>query len=125
MSINLSSLINSGGGSSNTTTAAEFHALRRTADGMLIYTLEDASSIQNISVNIQQQAGTFYSTDDYVQALPTGRPRNNLDGLGDLNSSNDKYQQYKLETKKIRYYINDDGNMVARLNANYTYTGPK
>ena len=45
--------------------------------------------------------------------------------IGDLNDPNDKYQQYRFEDKKVRYFIDDSGYMVARLNANYSYTGPK
>jgi len=124
MAINLSNLI--GGGSSSSTSIYDFHALRRTADGMLIYTLEDTTSNLVIDVFNEPVENTFASlNDDYVEALPSGRDRNNINGMGDLNIANDKYQQYRFENKKVRYFIDDDGYMVARLNANYSYTGPK
>ena len=124
MSINLSNLISTSGSSS--TNIYDFHALRRTADGMLIYTLEDTTSNLTIDFFNEPVANIFASiNDDYVEAYPAGRPRNNINGLGDLNIANDKYQQYRFENKKVRYFIDDDGYMVARLNNNYSYTGPK
>jgi hypothetical protein len=133
MAINLSNLIGTGGGGSSSS-VFDFHALSKTADGMLVYTLEDASSNTNIQVFNSPIKNSFYSLDDYVESLPPGRPKNNIsssgginnvDNVGDLNDSNDKYQQYRFETRKVRYFIDDEGYLVARLNNNYTYTGPK
>lgn len=125
MAINLSNLIGSGG-SGSSTSLYEFHALKRTADGMLVYTLEDTNSNLSIDVFNEPVENVFASlNDDYVEPIPAGRPRNNINGLGDLNIANDKYQQYRFENKKVRYFIDDDGYMVARLNNNYSYTGPK
>jgi len=125
MAINLSNLIGAGG-SGSSTSIYDFHGLRRTADGMLIYTLEDTVSNSVIDVFNEPQDGVFASlNEDYVEALPSGRQKNNISGMGDLNSANDKYQQYRFENKKVRYFIDDAGYMVARLNANYSYTGPK
>lgn len=134
MAINLSNLIGGGGGSSSSSNIFDFHAFQRTADGMLIYTLEDASSNASIQVFNEPVYNSFYSLDDYVDALPIGRDKNyiqsqspygSVDNVGDLNDANDKYQQYRFETRKVRYFIDDDGYLVARLNNNYTYTGPK
>lgn len=124
MSINLSSLINAG--SSSAANIYDFHALKRTADGMLVYTLEDTLSAGVIDVRNEPVDNLFATlNEDYVEAVPVGRDKNNINGLGDLNNANDKYQQYRFENKKVRYFIDDDGYMVARLNANYTYSGPK
>jgi hypothetical protein len=126
MAINLSNLIGGGSGSSTGTVIGEFHALSRTADGMLVYTLLDASATSDvINVKTSQAAGQFNNiTDDYVAAIPSGRAKQNLNGVGDLNYANDKYQQYRYDTRKVRYFISN-GNMYARLNGNYSYTGPK
>lgn len=133
MAINLSNLIGGGGGGSSSN-VFDFHAFSRTADGMLVYTLEDASSNASIQVFNSPVSNNFYSLDDYVDALPSGRPKNYIssttpigvvDNVGDLNDANDKYQQYRFETRKVRYFIDDEGYLVARLNNNYTYTGPK
>ena len=126
MAINLSNLVGGGGGSGSQFDLLEFHAFRRTSDGMLIYTLEDTTSNITISVKNECIDGEFAALDeDYVLPLPLGRERNNIGGLGDLNDANDKYQQYKFLDKKIRYFIDEDGYIVARLNNNFTYTGPK
>ncbi len=124
MAINLSNLITTGSGSG--TNIYDFHGLKRTSDGMLVYTLEDTLSNSVIDVFNEPVEGVFASLDeDYTTALPAGRDRNNINGMGDLNDPNDKYQQYRFEDKKVRYFIDDSGYMVARLNANYSYTGPK
>ena len=124
MPINLSNLISTGSGSG--TNIFDFHGLRRTSDGMLVYTLEDTLSNTVINVFNQPTNNVFASlNEDYTTALPAGRAKNNINGMGDLNSANDKYQQYRFENKKVRYFIDDDGYMVARLNANFSYSGPK
>jgi hypothetical protein len=124
MAINLSNLITTGSGSG--TNIYDFHGLKRTSDGMLVYTLEDTLSNSVIDVFNEPVEGVFAPlNEDYVEALPANRERNHINGMGDLNSANDKYQQYRFENKKVRYFIDDSGYMVARLNANYSYTGPK
>jgi rRNA maturation protein Nop10 len=124
MAINLSNLITTGSGSG--TNVYEFHALKRSSDGMLIYTLEDTVSNTVINVFNEPVNGVFAPfNEDYTDSLPANRQRNNINDMGDLNSANDKYQQYRFENKKVRYFIDDDGYIVARLNANYSYTGPK
>lgn len=124
MAINLSNLITTGSGSG--TNIYDFHGLKRNSDGMLVYTLEDTLSNSVIDVFNEPVEGVFASlNEDYTTALPAGRDRNNINGMGDLNDANDKYQQYRFEDKKVRYFIDDSGYMVARLNANYSYTGPK
>jgi hypothetical protein len=124
MAINLSNLITTGSGSG--TNIYDFHGLKRTSDGMLVYTLEDTLSNSVIDVFNEPVEGVFAPlNEDYVEALPANRERNYINGMGDLNSANDKYQQYRFENKKVRYFIDDSGYMVARLNANYSYTGPK
>ena len=43
------------------------------------------------------------------------------------NHPQDKYQQYRFDSRKISYFIDDDGYFVIRFNENYDYTteGPK
>lgn len=123
MAIFLSNSFGSSSGSGQP--AYEFHGLRRTADGMLVYTLEDLNSSAVIDTRTGPIPGNFSPfEEEYVEALPAGRPKN---PNGDLNYPEDKYQQYKLIDKKVRYFIDDDGYLVARLNANYNYAviGPK
>lgn len=123
MSFNLSSLASNS--QTNTLGSLEFHGIRRDADGLLTYTLEDISSVNTINVKTQPAPDVYPVFDgDYTQALPVGRAKN---PNGDLNDPNDKYQQYKITAQKIRYYIDSNGYFVARLNNNYSYNtiGPK
>jgi len=44
-----------------------------------------------------------------------------------LNNPHDKYQQYRFDSRKVMYFIDSDGYLVARFNENYDHTteGPK
>jgi|TARA_B100002019_G_scaffold26445_1_gene20428 hypothetical protein len=98
------------------------HALQRDDDGMLRYT-----RIRSIDDEI----GDFYRLDgtpyldiatgvyDYVEETTESKSYK--------NHPQDKYQQYRFDSRKISYFIDDDGYFVIRFNENYDYTteGPK
>tara|TARA_B100001939_G_scaffold343775_1_gene357049 strand:+ start:3891 stop:4283 length:393 start_codon:yes stop_codon:yes gene_type:complete len=98
------------------------HALERDDDGMLRYT-----RIRSIDDEI----GDFYRLDgtpyldiatgvyDYVEETTESKSYK--------NHPQDKYQQYRFDSRKISYFIDDDGYFVIRFNENYDYTteGPK
>ena len=98
------------------------HALQRDDDGMLRYT-----RIRSIDDEI----GDFYRLDgtpyldiatgvyDYVEETTESKEY--------TNHPQDKYQQYRFDSRKISYYIDDDGYFVIRFNENYDYSteGPK
>lgn len=117
-----------GGGTSvssnNYTLGNDFsiHALRRDADGMLRYT-----KIRSID----DETGDFYRLDgssyldiatgayDYVEETTEEKSYS--------NNPQDKYQQYRFDSRKISYFVDDDGYFVIRFNENYDYSteGPK
>ena len=43
------------------------------------------------------------------------------------NDPDDKYQQFRFDFRRLTYFIDDDGYLVARLNKDYDHTtnGPK
>ena len=98
------------------------HALQRDDDGMLRYT-----RIRSIDDEI----GDFYRLDgtpyldiatgvyDYVEETTESKSYK--------NHPQDKYQQYRFDSRKISYFIDDDGYFVIRFNENYDYSteGPK
>lgn len=119
---------NSGGGgtsfsSNNYTLGSDFtiHALKRDEDGMLVYT--KIRSIDN-------EVGDFYRLDGtpYLD-IATG----NIDYVEETteeksltNHPQDKYQQYRFDSRKVNYFIDNDGYFVIRFNENYDYSvGPK
>lgn len=117
-----------GGGTSlssnNYTLGNDFsiHALRRDDDGMLRYT-----KIRSID----DETGDFFRLDgssyldiatgayDYVEETTEEKSYS--------NNPQDKYQQYRFDSRKISYFIDDDGYFVIRFNENYDFTteGPK
>ena len=117
-----------GGGTSlssnNYTLGNDFsiHALRRDDDGMLRYT-----KIRSID----DETGDFFRLDgssyldiatgayDYVEETTEEKSYS--------NNPQDKYQQYRFDSRKISYFIDDDGYFVIRFNENYDYSteGPK
>jgi hypothetical protein len=117
-----------GGGTSlssnNYTLGNDFsiHALRRDDDGMLRYT-----KIRSID----DETGDFFRLDgssyldiatgayDYVEETTEEKSYS--------NNPQDKYQQYRFDSRKISYFVDDDGYFVIRFNENYDYSteGPK
>ena len=96
------------------------HALRRDADGMLWYTV--ARSTEDAVFDFHRTDGGEY--EDFLQ----GAEYVTTSGAKTLtNDPDDKYQQFRFDFRRITYFIDDDGYLVARLNKAYDHTtnGPK
>lgn len=124
MAINLSGITSRGGGGGGSV-SWDFHAVRRDADGMLIYTKvtgSDNDVIDLVLTTKRDQNGEtiFRSLDDF-----TIDPLTNLEVSRDPDI--DPYYQYKFDSRSLSYYIDDDGYLVARMGQNYDYAnnGPK
>jgi|TARA_A100001388_G_scaffold252693_1_gene215330 hypothetical protein len=98
------------------------HALRRDEDGMLRYT--KIRSIDDEVIDFHRLDGTPYldiatGLYDYVEETTEDKSY--------VNDPQDKYQQYRFDSRKITYFIDDDGYFVIRFNEAYDYTteGPK
>ena len=98
------------------------HALRRDKDGMLYYTV--ARSTEDAVFDFHRTDGEEY-TDflqgvEYVDATPN-TPKTYS------NDVDDKYQQFRFDFRRLTYFIDDDGYLVARLNKSYDHNsqGPK
>lgn len=120
MAILLSSLAQRGSGGQT-----DFHAIRRDADGMLIYTKvtpKDADSIDLVTQTKLDANGNpiFRTLDDFTLDLVSGQPV-----VSDPDI--DPYYQYKFDSRDLSYFIDEDGQMVARMGRIYNYStnGPK
>ena len=98
------------------------HALRRDKDGMLYYTV--ARSTEDAVFDFHRTDGEEY-TDflqgaEYIDATPN-TPREYS------NDVDDKYQQFRFDFRRLTYFIDNDGYLVARLNKSYDHNsqGPK
>ena len=98
------------------------HALRRDKDGMLHYTV--ARSTEDEVFDFHRTDGEEYT--DFLQGVEyvdatQGAPRQYT------NDVDDKYQQFRFDFRRLTYFIDDDGYLVARLNKSYDHNsqGPK
>ena len=98
------------------------HALRRDKDGMLRYTV--ARSTEDEVFDFHRTDGEEYTDflqgTEYIDATP-GVPREYS------NDPDDKYQQFRFDFRRLTYFIDSDGYLVARLNKSYDHVtqGPK
>ena len=96
------------------------HALRRDGSGMLRYTKQKTNDpgIVDVSHRLDgSQLPGFLEGIDYVDETTENKEY--------LNHSADKYQQYRFDFRKLSYYIDNDGYLVAQF-GDYDYSvGPK
>ena len=98
------------------------HALRRDKDGMLYYTV--ARSTEDAVFDFHRTNGEeypdFLQGEEYLDATPNVAKQYS-------NDPDDKYQQFRFDFRRLTYFIDDDGYLVARLNKSYDHNsqGPK
>lgn len=94
-----------------------FYALRRGADGSLYCVrsdqLRDSDSIQ---VNDPGEDTDNYEGFEVGIDFFEGRDVHHNKPYANL-----RYEQYRWDDRAIFYYIDDDGQLVARVNNGYTY----
>ncbi|AOV59079.1 hypothetical protein BOW87_gp162 [Synechococcus phage S-CAM3] len=99
------------------------HALDRDEKGMLKYTKIRSINPTEIA-DFTRKDGTPYldiatGLYDYVEETTEEKSL--------YNSSQDRYQQFRFDARKLSYFIDDEGYFVLRFNEDYDYTtnGPK
>lgn len=98
------------------------HALRRDKDGMLYYTI--ARSTEDEVFDFHRTDGEEYT--DFLQGTEYVDATSNV-AKQYSNDADDKYQQFRFDFRRLTYFIDDDGYLVARLNKSYDHNsqGPK
>ena len=96
------------------------HALRRDDDGMLRYTIVKTTDDEVVDIS-HRLDGTpypeFLEGLDYVDETTEEKTYK--------NNQFDKYQQFRFDFRRISYYIDSDGYLVAKF-GDYDYSaGPK
>ena len=95
-----------------------FYGLRKLDDGTVyLATVDQLSQTDQITINIPGEVSENYEGFDFGQDFFEGRDVNHEKVFENL-----KYEQYRWDYQKINYYINDEGNLVARLNQPYNCT---
>ena len=101
----------------NQTNARYFYGLRRTDDSELfIAKVDQLKSNESIIINKEGDPAQNYEDFDEGENFLEGRNVNHEKVYANLN-----YEQYKWDNRNINYYIDDSGNLVARVNEGYTY----
>jgi hypothetical protein len=94
-----------------------FYGLRRTDDGELFLAKVDQTSpTDSVQINAPGNSADNYTNFDAGQDFYEGR-----DVFHNLVFENLNYEQYKWDDRSVYYYINNEGELVVRINQKYTY----
>lgn len=94
-----------------------FYGLRRTDEGELFISKADQlKTTDTITINNPGDPTQNYPSFEQGQDFYEGRDVNH-----DLVYENLNYEQFRWDDRNISYYVNDEGELVARINQNYTY----
>jgi hypothetical protein len=121
MALNLSRSVTTGDKTVSQSNDFVIHGLRRDSTGMLYYTRVGSASSE--VADFHRTDGTqypgFLDGVDYVDETTEEKSY--------VNTTTDKYQQYRFDFRGLNYFIDDDGYLVARINGTYDYNtqGPK
>lgn len=96
------------------------YALRRTDEGELYFArLDQLSSTDSLTIN--NPAGGDYDYTGFEMGVDFFEGR---DVYHELVFANLEYEQYRWDQRSLYYYINDNGELVVRINQLYTYPAP-
>ena len=94
-----------------------FYGLRRTDNGELfIGKIDQMSTTDSITINTPGDPAQNYSNFEEGQDFVEGRDVNHNLVYDNLN-----YEQFRWDARNISYYIDSDGELVARVNHSFTY----
>jgi len=94
-----------------------FYALRRTDNGDVYFArVDQLSRTDSIEINNVGPAETNFTDFEVGVDFFEGR-----DVDHELVFDNLKYEQYRWDDRPIYYYIDDDGQLVMRIDKKYTY----
>tara|TARA_B110000503_G_scaffold66683_1_gene104646 strand:- start:2130 stop:2504 length:375 start_codon:yes stop_codon:yes gene_type:complete len=94
-----------------------FYGLRRTDNGELFIAKADQLKTEDsITINTPGDPTQNYSSFEQGQDFYEGRDVNH-----DLVYENLNYEQFRWDDRNISYYIDAEGELVARINQKYVY----
>jgi hypothetical protein len=94
-----------------------FYGLRRTSEGELfVGKLDQLKNEDSIAVNKPGAPEDSFSNFSEGQDFYEGRDINH-----ELVYNNLSYEQFRWDDRNIFYYVNDEGELVARINQKFTY----
>ena len=94
-----------------------FYGLKRTDQGELWFgKLDQMQPEQSLQVNIPGDPEDNFDNLEEGQNFFEGRDVQHKKVYENLN-----YEQFKWDNRNIMYYVDDEGQLVARINQNYTH----
>ena len=94
-----------------------FYGLRRTDEGELFFgRVDQCKNEDSITINKPGDPTENFPSFSEGQDFYEGRDANHNVVYDNLN-----YEQYRWDDKNIYYYINSEGELVARINQGQTY----
>lgn len=94
-----------------------FYGLRRTDNGELfVGKMDQMSTTDSIMINNPGDPAKNYPSFEEGQDFLEGRDVNH-----DLVYLNLNYEQFRWDGRNISYYVDSDGELVARVNHSFTY----
>lgn len=93
------------------------YALRRTDDGELYFARVDQLG-RNDTIQINDPADGADDFTDFEVGVDFFEGR---DVTHELVFANLNYEQYRWDNRNIYYYLNEEGELVARIGQKYTY----
>jgi hypothetical protein len=96
------------------------YALRRTDEGELFFSrIDQLSKLDSIQINDPADGDDDFTEFEVGVDFFEGR-----DVFHELVFDNLNYEQYRWDNRSIYYYINENGELVARIGQKYTYPAP-
>jgi len=95
-----------------------FYGLRRTDDGELFLgKVDQLKKTDSLTINNPGDPTENYPNFEEGQDFYEGR-----NVFHDLVYENLNYEQFRWDDRNVLYYINDEGELILRINQNHTYT---
>lgn len=94
-----------------------FYGIRRTDQGQLYFVrVNQLDQNDQIEINVPGDAEDNYNDFEVGIDFFEGRNANH-----EIVFDNLKYEQYRWDNRSLLYYVNDNGELVVRINQAYTY----
>jgi hypothetical protein len=95
-----------------------FYALRRTEDGTLFFAkIDQLKDVGSTTINNPGPSSADFTEFEYGVDFFDGR----LEEDHSRPFDNLQWDQYRWDNKNINYYINEQGELVVRINQSYSY----
>jgi hypothetical protein len=96
-----------------------FYALRRTDEGTLFFAkIDQLKDVDSITVNNPGPSVNDFTEFQYGVDFFNGR----LEEDHSRPFANLQWDQYRWDNKNMNYYVNDEGELVVRINQSFTYS---